>query len=85
MVAPALKPPGPKWPPAVALPRLASLFPTTIRANAGGALHAWAMIPIAITAEAFDAIAATLPLGSICFAKPEFMQSASSLIWLKGR
>ena len=43
-------------------------------------LH-WAMIRIAITIEAFDAIAATLPLGSVGY-ENEINERGERLIWL---
>jgi hypothetical protein len=42
------------------------------------------MIRIAITAEAFEAIVATLPLGSVGF-EPEGNMKSEQLIWLEAR
>ena len=39
------------------------------------------MIRIAITAEAFDAVCATLPLGSLGFAEPN--EKGERLIWIE--
>ncbi|HTR13893.1 MAG TPA: hypothetical protein VMI72_11715 [Roseiarcus sp.] len=40
------------------------------------------MIPISITPAAFDALAATLPLGSVSF-EPQLDEKGERLIWLE--